>query len=894
MRPAHDRLVIRFFFYLVTTSLITIVTLTVFFGIQLVSALSDNALRQSRQRMERIEDYFTSFITDEVQDLVAYHTVFDGSDLNRLVELIAANPRYLGSYILDRNGIVQHSSNPLQIGYRYAGRPFFRMAAAENEPLFLPRFDALSDELIIDLIIPVTLEPSGQRYIAIHELDPRWFEQSVIPQLASDEGDVLLFDDTGVIYLRMRSADVEDPWPVHRPVSLFDYEFTLERLDSAGPEFESYESGRSLVVYREMADNRLGLIANRISLRLIDEQINDVIQLAFVAAIGAFALSAVLGILMARRIIQPITDLSEQVRRTLGGFQNEIPASRHEELVPLVDALNQTWAENMSVQRSLIEQKHAAEQASAAKSQFLANMSHEIRTPLNGILGLSSLAGDDVDSERMLQRFARIEQSAKNLLRIINDILDYSKVEAGAMKIESRAFVLPELIDRVSAMFQHQVEEQQLDYTVRIDPDVPAHLSGDDFRLGQILMNLIGNAVKFTSSGGISVSVVCEHQTEHGVELLFNVTDTGIGIDPSGQKQLFAAFAQADGSVSREYGGTGLGLAITRQITSLMGGEIWLESAYGEGTQCFVRIPFRYPSAEDLRAIEQPNAATADHDTTASSADFTGACVLVVEDNAINQEIARELLVRRGATVEVVSNGVEALDALDRSAPDDETPLYDAVLMDVQMPVMDGYAATRAIRTMKDPGLRALPVIAMTAHAMSDHRDACMEAGMNDYISKPFLPEEFYRVVGKWVKPRAGTSASAPGVETANAPHAAADDSSGVAVDFQRGLSMALENEALYRQLLQMLARDVPPLIEGLMLSGESRDLSGETKDTLAGVVHSIKGMAGGIGARRLADACADLGDALQSGRATEADLLLLQQETRRVLDEVSFYLSPP
>lgn len=888
MRPAHDRLVIRFFFYLVATSLIIVVTLTVFFGIQLVSALSDNALRQSTQRMERIEDFFTSFITDEVEELAAYHTVFDGSDLNRLVDLVAANPRYLGSYILDRNGIVQHSSNPLQIGYRYAGRPFFRMAAAENEPLFLPRFDALSGELIIDLIIPVTIEPSGQRYIAIHELDPRWFEQSVIPQLAPDEGDVLLFDESGVIYLKMRSADAEDPWPVHRPLSLFDYEFTFERLDSAGPEFERYESGRSLVIYREMADDRLGLIANRISLRLIDEQINDVILLAFLAAIGAFALSAVLGILMASRIVQPITDLSEQVRRTLGGFQNEIPAPRHEELAPLVDALNQTWAENLSVQRSLIEQKHAAEQANAAKSQFLANMSHEIRTPLTGILGLCSLAGDDGDSERMLQRFARIEQSAKNLLTIINDILDYSKVEAGAMKIDSRAFVLPELIDRVSTMFQHQIEEQQLDYTIRIDPEVPAYLSGDDFRLGQILMNLIGNAVKFTSSGGVSVSVVCEQQTEHGVELLFNVTDTGIGIDPSRQKLLFAAFTQADGSISREYGGTGLGLAITRQIAELMGGEVWLESEYGEGTRCFVRIPFRYPAPEDMRAIEQQTFAAAEHRTVASSTDLRGVSVLVVEDNAVNQEIARELLVRRGATVDVVSNGVEALDALERTSPDDGTPLYDLVLMDVQMPVMDGYAATRAIRALTNPELRSLPVIAMTAHAMSEHRDACMEAGMNDYISKPFLPDEFYRVVGKWVKPRTGTTASATGMETAAKPsNAAAANPNGVAVDFQRGLSMALENEALYRQLLQMFARDVPPLMDGLVLSGE-------TTDAVGGAVHSIKGMAGGIGARTLSEACANFGDKLQSGEAVESDLVRVQKEARRVLEEIRYYLSQP
>ncbi|TVQ27584.1 MAG: response regulator, partial [Spirochaetaceae bacterium] len=857
-------------------SLVLIVTLTTFFGLQLVGALSENALRQSTQRIERIESHFTGFIRDEIEELQNYHEVFAGSDLELLVNLIQTNPRYIGSYILDSEGIVRYSSNPVQVGYRYTGRAAFRLATDHDEPLFSPRFDALSSELIIDLIIPVDRSSGDPRYIAIHELDPRWFEQNTIPQLAPDDGELLLFDEAGAVYLKMSSADTDGIWPVNRPVSLFDYDFTLERLESAGTTFENYEFGRSLVVYRRMSDQRLGFIANRISLLRIDNEISEVVQLAVLAALAALVLSGILGMLMAQRVVKPVTDLSDHVRRALGGFQEAIPPSRHEELEPLVDAFNKAWSQNLAFQRSLVEEKRKAEQANTAKSQFLANMSHEIRTPLNGILGISYLARSGGERRGMEQACERIERSAQNLLTIVNDILDYSKLEAGAMQTETSAFFLPEIIERTRLAVQHLADEKQLDFNMSIAPEVPAYLAGDSFRLGQILMNLVGNAVKFTESGMVSVSVLIAGQQtgDAQMHLLFCVRDTGIGIDPSQQEKLFTAFTQADGSTSRKYGGTGLGLAITRQITTLLGGEIWLESSPGEGSQFFVRLPFGIPDPEEIAALESETAGDAGAHDSATGIDFTGRSFLVVEDNAINQEIARELLVRKGASVAVAANGAVALDMLETAAIHRAGGSYDTVLMDVQMPVMDGYEATRAIRRMKDPRLRAIPVIGMTAHAMTGDRETCLEAGMNDYIAKPFFPEAFYEVVSRWI------TQSPVSRDTTSPTEAVAS-----AVDFQKGLLMTLENRELYRQLLRMFETDAPPLLEKLTLGSESAN-------TVATATHSLKGMAGGIGAQPLAHACEALENALKTGSADEPDVNTVRRRTDDVLREIRTYLT--
>ncbi len=874
MRRAHDRLIVRFFLYLTGISLVLILTLTTFFGLQLVSALSDNALQQSTQRIERIENHFTGFIRDEIEELRNYHEVFEGSDLELLVNLIQTNPRYISSYILDQDGVVRYSSNPVQVGYRYGGRAVFRLATHHNEPLFSPRFDALSSELIIDLIIPVHRSSGEPGYTAIHELDPRWFEQNMIPQLAPDDGELLLFDETGAVYLKMSSTHTNGIWPVNRPVSLFDYEFTLERLESAGTAFGNYEFGRSLVVYRQMSDERLGFIANRISLARIDDEINEVVQLAVLAALAALVLSGILGMVMAQRVVKPVTDLSEHVRRALGGFQEAIPPSRHEELEPLVDAFNQAWSQNLEFQRSLVEEKHKAEQANTAKSQFLANMSHEIRTPLNGILGVSYLARSGGDRGTMENACERIERSARNLLTIVNDILDYSKLEAGAMETETRAFHLPEIIDRTRLAVQHQADQKRLVLEVSISREVPAYLAGDSFRLGQILMNLVGNAVKFTESGTVSISVEGQQTGDALIHLLFCVRDTGIGIDPSQQEKLFTAFTQADGSTSRKYGGTGLGLAITRQITTLLGGEIWFESSPGEGARFFVRLPFGIPDRDEIAALENETAGDSDGHETVTEIDLTGCSFLVVEDNAINQEIARELLVRKGASVVVAANGAVALETLETAAMHNEGRSYNAVLMDVQMPVMDGYEATRAIRRIKDPMLRAIPVIGMTAHAMAGDRETCLEAGMDDYIAKPFFPDAFYAVVARWVIQSNNSS------DTVLPTEAAAS-----VVDFRKGLLMTLENRELYRQLLRLFETDAPPLLEQLV-PGSGPD------NTVATATHSLKGMASGIGARPLVQACETLESGLKKGSANASDIDLVRQQTDEVLREIRTYLT--
>ncbi len=866
MRQAHDRLLMRFFSHLMGLSLVIIVALTIFFGSQLVDALSDTAMQQARQRISRVENHFAEFIENEIAELVSYHDVFAGASLDLLVRLVSANPRYLDSLILDENGIVQHASNPLQQGYRYGDRSFFRLAREQGTAVFSPRYDALSGELIIDLIVPFRNTADERDYIAVHMLSPRWFARSMESQITQHDGELFLFDDSGAVYLHLQSTGSEGFANPIRPASLFDLEFSLERLESAGQAFQSYEFDRSLVVYHQMEDPRLGFIANRISLAPIDAEIEDVVRIAALAALAAIVLSGLLGMLLARRILKPVTDLSEQVRRTLGGYQDELSDPRHEELEPLVHAFNQAWVQNREHQSSLAEQKRLAEQANAAKSQFLANMSHEIRTPLNGILGLTHLARDGSDPREMANACERIEYSARNLLNIINDILDYSKIEAGALTIEATAFSLSQVLERTAALFAQQIETKSLGFELNVADDVPQYLSGDAFRLGQILTNLVGNAIKFTDSGLVTIEVSCEHRTDSTADVLFEVRDTGIGIDAATQEKLFSAFTQADGSISRRFGGTGLGLAITRQLTTLMNGEIWIESAPGEGTQCFVRLPF---GVADEVATED----VAVHDT--SEMNLTGKRFLVVEDNQINQEIARELLRRKGGVVTVAGNGAEALERIEAASVNTPGCPYDLIFMDVQMPVMDGYAATKAIRNSSTPAIRDIPIIAMTAHAMAEDRDSCLTAGMNDYLSKPFFPPDFYSIIGTWVGTGADTHEPAP--EQVGAP----------AVDFQRGLSMALDNRALYRQLLQLFVSDGPALLA-------DHDLNTDSPDTVRQAVHSLKGMAGGISARPLADACAELEEKLRNGTATNQDLAHARHETARVLRDIESYLQSP
>ncbi len=391
----------------------------------------------------------------------------------------------------------------------------------------------------------------------------------------------------------------------------------------------------------------------------------------------------------------------------------------------------------------LAEARVNADAANIAKSNFLANMSHEIRTPMHGIMGMTELALQTELNDKQKSYLNKVHDSAENLLRILNDILDFSKIEANKLELEAVDFQLETLIDHMIATIKLKAEEKDIQLSVHINQDVPKHLNGDPLRLSQVLINLGDNAVKFSGRGDtILFKVTLLEETELDVHLQFNIRDTGVGITSEQQEKLFQPFNQADNSTTREYGGTGLGLVISKNIVQIMDGEIWVESEPDVGST----FTFTAHLKKQQSILPQVASLDAQNNSTRSenTARLHGAKILLVDDNDLNLEYIHELLEIIDVTVETAFNGQEALNMLAKQD-------FDGVLMDCQMPVMDGYEATRQIRKQKK--FKNMPVIAMTANAMKGDREKVLAAGMNDYISKPFKIDDMYTTVAKWIKP---------------------------------------------------------------------------------------------------------------------------------------------
>ncbi len=389
-------------------------------------------------------------------------------------------------------------------------------------------------------------------------------------------------------------------------------------------------------------------------------------------------------------------------------------------------------------QRMAIE----AESANVAKSEFLANMSHEIRTPMNGILGFADLLLEESLTESQRESVNMIMSSGQTLLDLINDILDLSKIEAGRMEVEKIAIPITLLLEETVSIIEHRAKEKGLDISAEVDTEVPAAVIGDPAKIRQVLLNLLGNAAKFTDRGQITVSLSCTRSTdeEHNCVLRFEVSDTGVGIPADKQSIIFDAFTQADGSTTRKYGGTGLGLTISKQLVELMGGEIGLDSAVGTGTTFYFTVPAKITRDSRSLAEEKAPPAAEESDEPASS---KASKILLVEDNLINQNLVVRVLKKHGHPVTVASDGLQALAALEKES-------FDLILMDVQMPDMDGFEATRAIRYKEKKMGNHIPIIAMTAHAMKGDRDRCIQAGMDDYVSKPIQLDALLSLIKKW------------------------------------------------------------------------------------------------------------------------------------------------
>ena len=558
--------------------------------------------------------------------------------------------------------------------------------------------------------------------------------------------------------------------------------------------------------------------------------------------------------------VRPIIDAGH-IRGAVTAFQDITEAKRaHDELARYRHHLEDLVARRTA---ELAAAMQTAESANRAKSAFLANMSHEIRTPMNAIVGLTHLLRRDSTDPSQQARLRKVADAARHLLGIINDILDFSKIEAGKLTLETTEFSLERVLASVASLVEDKLREKSLALRLEVEPALARieGLRGDPTRLSQVLLNYLSNAVKFTEHGQITLRARIQEEGEAGLLARFEVNDTGIGIPPERLPRLFQSFEQADGSTTRKYGGTGLGLAISRRLAELMGGQAGVESVPGGGSTFWFTARL---NRGDLPAgaVATPEAALAPVGNLLAL--LRGRRVLVAEDNLINQEVALDLLREVGIRADIAGNGREALEMARARG-------YELILMDVQMPVMDGLAATAAIRRL--PGYANTPILAMTASVFAEEQHQCGEAGMNDHVPKPVDPDALFASLAKWLPERRQTRAEPVADAARIGDEGLRAALAGIAgLDAEAGLRSVRGKVSSYARLLRKFAETHRDDMRLLREQTQSGDL-----EAVRRTAHTLKGVSGTLGALSIQALAAKLEAALRDA-APSADILELAE----------------
>ena len=673
-----------------------------------------------------------------------------------------------------------------------------------------------------------------------------------------------LLQDPRIVYVQLKNANGE----IMTDYDPFDIAVRAPLLE-AGQEYRWLDNRLYFAIPINRNDQRLGLLTG--AFRLDEYNRLQRSELAFIiaAVLIAVIFSLLMALLLRRFVMSSIQQLEVHARRIAEKpGADELfayPKHRNDEISRLYEAFNLLMQQvrnreaeilqlNANLESKVRERTDALSVALKIKSAFLANMSHEIRTPMNAILGMLHLVLQTELLPKQQNYITKANEAAKWLLGIINDILDYSKLESGKISLELTNFRLESLIKYLDDVATQLLKDKPVSLRFAVDSDIPA-LVGDQLRLGQILLNLISNAIKFTESGAITVQIKLLHRATEHVTLEFSVIDTGIGISEEQRQRLFDPFTQADNSTTRQYGGTGLGLTICKELVEAMGGRISVESHLGFGS----RFSFNVELGLARTAIAVPE--ISNQSLSNRHAALEGVSLLVVEDNLVNQELVLEILGKRGLKVDIACNGVEAVEMVEKNN-------YAAVLMDCLMPVMDGFIATQTIRA--NPRFADLPIIAMTANVMAEQRKRCLDSGMNDHIGKPIHWDQLLERLEYWINAKSPVGV----LPVERSPEESfAEFPALPGVDCKLAQQCVSGDVSLYWKLLRTIQTKHADSMTKLLTTYQSGD-----KQSAAKQAHALSGTLSSIGALPLSSLMRALQDLFNQGHDDSVIKPLIEQ----------------